>query len=118
MRYTVPAAMKEIQIRRERVRRKRELRRLGFFSLSACVILLLLTIRLAAAPLPQPDASNASVMGSFLLPAESGGIVAAIALALLVAALLILFCIRKKRGTPEEPKQEQNHDKDGGKDHE
>lgn len=119
MRYTVPEAVREVLIRRERVRRKRERRRWGFFSIGVCAVLLFVTIRFAATPLAPPDASDASVMGSFLLPAESGGIAAAIVLGVLLAALLILFCIRKKRGMPpEEPKQPQNDDKDGGNDHE
>ncbi len=100
MLYTVPESMKEIQARTERVRRKRERKRLGFFSLGVCVLLLVLTLSLATTPLTPPDGSGASVMGSFLLEAKTGGIVAAITLAFLLGVLITLLFIRGRRNEP------------------
>ncbi len=119
MRYTLPESVEKVLARRERVRRRRERRRLSLFSLGLCSVLLLLTLRLASGPPTVPDSNGASAMGSFLLRADIGGFIAAVALAFLLGVLVTLFCARKKSGsTPEKPNQQRNHKTDGGKDHE
>lgn len=119
MRYTVEESLEEVRKRTERVRRRRERRRLGFFSFGVCTLLLLLTLNLAASPLTPADGSEASAMGSFLLEAKNGGIVAALILAVLLAVLVTLLFLRKRRSDPpEQAVRKPNEHTDGGKNHE
>ena len=119
MRYTVKESLEEVRKRTERVRRRRERKRLGFFSFGVCALLLLLTLNLATSPLTPADGSEASAMGSFLLEAKNGGIVAALILAVLLAALVTLLFLRKRRSKPpEQAVRKPDEHTDGGKNHE
>lgn len=119
MHYTVPESMQEVLTRAERVRRKRERKRLSLFSIGVCALMLVLTLSLATAPLAPPDGSEASAMGSFLLEAKSGGIVAAIIIAFFLGVLITLLFIRKRRiEPPESHVQKSDEHKDGGENHE
>lgn len=119
MLYTVPESMEEILARTERVRRRRERKRLGFLSLGICALLLVLTVSLATAPVTPPDGSEASAMGSFLLEAQNGGIVAAVILAFFLGVLITLLFIRKRRiEPPESPVEKSDEHTDGGNNHE
>ena len=96
MKYTAKESLQEVLDRSERVKQERECRRLGFFSLGVCALLLTLTLALASVPdLPQSDSGSA--MGSFLLKAQTGGIVAAVVLAFTLGVLVTLLLIRRKK---------------------
>ena len=112
MKYTSSEAMKEVLSRRDQVRRKREQRRLAWCSASLFTLLLVLTLTAASMPIPTLDASNSSAMGSFLLEAKTGGIIAAVVLAFLLGVLITLLCIRKKRDN--QRTKEMQHNENGG----
>lgn len=116
MNYTSSEALKQVLARRDRLRRKREQRRLGWFSLGMSAVLLVLALTVSSAPAPVRDDSGAAAMGSFLLEEKAGGIFALLVLAFLFGVLITLFCLRKKPNhesseTTEDPQQNEN----GGK---
>ena len=114
MNFTSSEALEQVLDRRDRLRRNRNRRRLGWFSVGMCAVLLVLTLTVASTPLTGQSDPDADAMGSFLLEARTGGIFAAVVLAFLLGVLITLFCIRKKRNQREdhtESKKEEN----GGK---
>ena len=116
MNYTTSESLEQVLSRREQLKKKRDRRRLGWYSLSVCAILLVLTLTVASMPLTAQDAPGAESMGSFMLEAKTGGIVAAVVLAFLLGVIITLLCIRQKRNKPqkESPLPSQN-DKNGGR---
>jgi len=100
MNYTSSEALEQVLERRDRLQRKREHRRLGWFSLGLCVVLLVLTLTVSSIPVTGHDGSGTATMGSFLLEEKAGGIFAVVVLAFLFGVLITLLCIRKRK-TPE-----------------
>ena len=115
MQYTTNESLQQVLERSERVRRKRERRRLTVYSLSVCAILLTLTLALSSAPLALPDGDAGSALGSFLLKPETGGIIAAIVLAFALGILVTLFCIRQKRTNNERSPGNSHNEDEGGR---
>ena len=97
MKYTASESMKQVLDRRNQLKRKRERRRLALCSLSVCVLLVVLTLSVTSTPLVTQSGGNEAAMGSFLLEAQTGGIIAAVVLAFLLGVLITLLCIRKNR---------------------
>ena len=123
MRYNTSESLDQVLSRRDRLRKKREQRRLTFFSLGVCAILLVLTLTatLRSGAVIGPQGEGAASMGSFLLEGNTGGFVAGIVLALLVGVLITLLCIRQKQAkanarqsAEKEPKQEPRQEENGG----
>lgn len=116
MSYSSSKALEQVLKRRDRLRKKREKRRLVCFSLSLCAILLVLTLTVSSTPVEIRNGAESAAMGSFLLEARTGGIFAALVLAFLLGVLITLLCIRKKTnsGTTDENRHSQN-EKNGGK---
>lgn len=116
MNYTSSEALKQVLDRRDRLRKKRNRKRLGWFSACMCAVLLVLTLTVASAPLTGQSDPGADAMGSFLLEPRTGGFFAAVVLAFLLGVLITLFAIRKKqskdsKNVPNDTRNEQN----GGK---
>ena len=112
LKYSNSEAMSEVLARRDQVRRKRERRRTVWYGVSVCAILVALTLtslRTGVGPNGgigegQP---GAEAMGSFLLEAKSGGILAALILAFVLGTLAALIIIRRKQGFQKpDPKNE------------
>lgn len=116
MRYTSSEAMEQIMERRNRLRKRREQRRLGWISVSLCAVVLVLTLAVSSAPVSPREGAGTAAMGSFLLDAGTGGIIASVVLAFLLGVLITLLCIRNRasRENRENFKDSQNV-KNGGK---
>ena len=97
MKYTASESLRQVLSRRDQLKRKRERRRLALCSLSLCVLLVVLTLSVASTPIAAQSGGNEAAMGSFLLEAQTGGIIAAVVLAFLLGVLITLLCIRKNR---------------------
>ena len=117
MKYTSSEALKKVLERRDRLQRKREQRRLGLFSLGLCAVLLVLTLAISSMPLPTREASCGGTMGSFLLEARTGGVLAAVVLAFLLGMLVTLSLLRgrKSKGRTQHPQADQQHENGGKK---
>ena len=115
MNYTPKEALNEVLARRDRVRRQRERRRMTWYSVSVCAILVVLTLTVTSLPTVGQNVSGEEAMGSFLLEAKTGGILAALVLAFGLGILVALLWIQKKRGKSSQatPKKSQE-DKNGG----
>ena len=100
MKYTTSEAVNEVLVRRDQVRRKRERRRLTWYGVSVCAILIVLTLTVTSLPMIAQTPSGMEDMGSFLLEAKTGGILAALILAFVLGVLAVLIIIRRKRGFP------------------
>ena len=100
--------------RREALRKKRERRRLGWYSLGVCAILLVLTLTVASMPLTAQDGSGAESMGSFMLEAKTGGILAAVVLAFLLGVVITLLCIRQKRNNAQKDSRKESQTVENG----
>ena len=113
MKYTASESLKQVLDRRDQLKRKREQKRLVWCSLSLCVLLVVLTLSVTSTPLAVQNGGNETAMGSFLLEAQTGGIIAAVVLAFLLGVLITLLCIRKNRhreqtDVPKDPKRHEN----------
>ena len=106
LKYTNTEAMNEVLARRDQLRRKRERRRTVGYSLSVCMILVVLTLtslRYGAgvgAHGSGAEQSGAEAMGSFLLEAKTGGILAALILTFVLGILSALLFIRRRKVFP------------------
>lgn len=115
MNYTPNEALNEVLARRDRVRRKRERRRLTWYSVSVCAILVVLTMTVTSLPTVGQNVTGEEAMGSFLLEAKTGGILAALVLAFGLGIVVALLWIKKKRSsTSEEHPQKSQEDENGG----
>lgn len=116
MKYTSSEALKNVLERRDKLKKARAQRRLGWFSLGLCAVLLVLTLAISSMPLPVQQTSGAGAMGSFLLEARTGGILAAVVLAFLLGVLITLLLIRGRKHNAEQPHPQasQQHE-NGGK---
>ena len=107
LKYSNSEAMSEVLARRDQVRRKRERRRTVWYGVSVCAILVALTLTVTSRPTGAQSPSGMEDMGSFLLEAKSGGILAALILAFVLGTLAVLIIIRRKQGFQKpDPKNE------------
>ena len=102
MKYSTSEAMSEVLARRDLVRRKRERRRTVWYGVSVCAILIVLTLtslRTGVGPNGGMGGGQpgAEAMGSFLLEAKSGGILAALILTFVLGVLAALLLIRHRK---------------------
>lgn len=115
MHYTPKEALNEVLARRDRVRRRRERRRLTWYSVSVCAILVVLTLTVTSLPTVGQNVTGEEAMGSFLLEAKTGGILAALVLAFALGIIFALLWIKKKRNsTSEEHPQKSQKEGNGG----
>lgn len=107
LKYSTSDALNEVLTRRNHVRRKREKRRLAWYCGSVCAILLVLTFTGLWSNAGGGSyggggegQSGAEHMGSFLLEAKTGGILAALILAFILGILAALLFIRRRKVFP------------------
>lgn len=109
MHYSIEESLSEVRSRGERVRRRRENRRIGWLSLAICSILLILTLAAASVPKLPPGSEGSAAMGAFLLSPEAEGFILAIVVAFVMGVTVTLLALqRRKTGPPEKKKQQTN----------
>ena len=119
LKYSNSEALNEVLARRDLVRRKRERRRTVWYGVSVCAILVALTLTAASLPTGAQSPSGMENMGSFLLEAKSGGILAALILAFVLGVLGVLLFLRRRKPfrkpeAPKEPPEESKNHENGG----
>lgn len=99
LKYTASEAMNEVLARRDQVRRKRERRRTALYGACVCAILVVLTLTgLGAKVSSGPNGgAGAEAMGSFLLEARTGGLLAVLILTAVLIVLAALLFLRHRR---------------------
>ena len=110
MHYTIENSVREVRLRSEQVRKRRENRALGWFSLGICSILLILTLAATSAPKLPPGSEGSAATGSFLLSPEAGGYILAIVVAFALGVTVTLLALQRKRTKPPEEQTPQTND--------